>query len=93
MTNTQLREFYELCQAYRHTPLDQFVQVSERYQALIDFVNGLIGERTRNDTYAPCARHDWVVYPDDANPEKHELCKICQHWIDKETQDETKETK
>lgn len=48
MSPDRLREFYELCQAYRHTPIEKFVQVNEAYQELVDFVNLLVGEKSRN---------------------------------------------
>lgn len=39
MTDEQQRQFYELCQAYRHTPVTEFVAVREAYDALVAFVN------------------------------------------------------
>ncbi len=44
MSPDNLRKFYELCQAYRHTPVEKFVLVNERYQELVDFVNLLVGD-------------------------------------------------
>lgn len=39
MNSQKLREFYDLCQAYRHTPIKDIVAVGRAYEALIDFVN------------------------------------------------------
>lgn len=50
MSPDKAREFYELCQAYRHTPLTEQRLVGERYQELVDFVNLLVGEHTQHVT-------------------------------------------
>lgn len=49
MTELKLREFYELCQVYRHVPATEQVAVSEAYDRLIDFVNALVDEQRELD--------------------------------------------
>lgn len=41
MTENQLEEFYNLCQNYRHCPIESPDLVIEAYQALIDFIDNL----------------------------------------------------
>jgi hypothetical protein len=38
------REFYELCQTYRCTPMQNFVEVREGYDALVTFVRKAIAD-------------------------------------------------
>lgn len=41
MTDKELRRFYELCQVYRHTPVTQFKETRDAYDALVSFVTSL----------------------------------------------------
>lgn len=45
MTENELREFYELCQEYRHVSVHHLADVRNAYDALTDFVNRLSSER------------------------------------------------
>ncbi len=46
------REFYELCQTYRHTPRHEFAAVSANFGALCEYVDKLINESCKNQVGA-----------------------------------------
>ena len=52
LTDSQRRQFYELCQSYRHTLITEQVTASERFNTLCDFVEHRISDRHRNTTFA-----------------------------------------
>ena len=45
MTDEELREFYVLCQAYRHTPPTETIQLCDYFDSLVDFVNAMLTKR------------------------------------------------
>jgi hypothetical protein len=49
MDSNELREFYELLQIYRHSPIVPQTQVAAAYEALIKFVDGLVAKEKANE--------------------------------------------
>lgn len=43
-------------------------------------------ETTQTVTKDPCPKHDWLVWPNDVDEDRHERCSECGHWIRKEIQ-------
>lgn len=50
MKSEKLREFYDLCQEYRHTPMDSIVAVAGAYERLVKFVDALVDEKLPDTT-------------------------------------------
>lgn len=75
-----MREFYELCQGYRHTPVDRLVEVAGAYEALIKFVNEAVASLKDRLDAKTCECRGWKASVAAVNAENTALRAEVEKW-------------